>query len=375
VGNNTRPWVQNRGLGRLLTQETTVSDIIQLLSDRDSSPWEGVVGFVPDDVTREASKSNRADLLLSAGDRRAVIEVKLGHIMSAEQQGKYEALQPRPDLYLAALDADRHRVGGEAPRWTFISLADLLGRWSETADPLARSLAIEAAAAVSAWDRSISGVFAARGASDRLPIRVLDQKFLARVATRRIAEDLRSRGRYAGDGVTAGGGIPLVVGWTPIRGEGKDRTFMAEVRWWETKSGGELRFGVDFDPRPGEQEDEEVRRAAYDLATSMADSLDAASIRAHFDAHHPELAPLLSRTRSSRPEPRGEWEPVIVHGFAGVPLADGKRNNRNRTRPAFYGDGTLRFQAIAEIDFAEASAADLTDLLDGTLSYLAARQP
>jgi hypothetical protein len=177
--------------------------------------------------------------------------------------------------------------------------------------------------------------------------------------------------------VTAGGGIPLVVGWTPIRGEGKDRTFMAEVRWWETKSGGELRFGVDFDPRPGKREDEELRRAAYDLATSMADSLDAASLRAHFEADRPDLASLLSRTRSSRPEPRGEWEPVIVHGFVDVQLENGKwqRDNRNRTRPAFYGDGTLRFQAIAEIDFAEASAADLIDLLDGTLSYLAARQP
>lgn len=86
-----------------------MSDIIQLLSDRDSSLWAGLVGFVPDDVTREASNANRADLLLSAGERRAVIEVKLGHIMSPEQQGKYEALHPRHDLYLAALEADRHR--------------------------------------------------------------------------------------------------------------------------------------------------------------------------------------------------------------------------------------------------------------------------
>ncbi|MDR6574030.1 hypothetical protein J2X60_002685 [Curtobacterium sp. 320] len=170
MGNNIRPWVQNRGLGRLLAQETTVSDIIQLLSDRDPSPWEGVVGFIPDEVTREASNANRADLLLTAGGRTAVIEVKLGHIMSAEQQGKYEALQPRPDLYLAALDADRHRVGADAPSWTFISLADLLARWSGTEDPLARALAVETAATVSTWDRSISGVFAPRGAADRSPV-------------------------------------------------------------------------------------------------------------------------------------------------------------------------------------------------------------
>ena len=60
--------------------------------------------------------------------------------------------------------------------------------------------------------------------------------------------------------------MPLVQAWTPVRGEGPDRSFIAEIRWWETKPGGELRFGVDFDPRPGQAEDEEVRRAAYELA-------------------------------------------------------------------------------------------------------------
>lgn len=102
--------MRDRGLSRLLTQETNVSDLIQFLSDRDPSPWEALVEFIPDDVVREASAANNADLLLIADARSAVIEVKLGHLMYTEQQEKYETLAPEPDLYLAALSADEGRL-------------------------------------------------------------------------------------------------------------------------------------------------------------------------------------------------------------------------------------------------------------------------
>lgn len=352
-----------------------MSDVIQLLSDRDMSPWEDVVGFLPVNVTREASAANKADLHLSSPGRRAVIEVKLGHLMSSEQEKAYEALTPRHDLYLAALAADRHRIKREASPWTFLSFADLFRRWAGSKDTFARLLALETATTIDTWDRLISGLFEAGDGDTRPTLRDLDQKFLARVVTRRVAEDLQARGWRTSAAVTAGGGLPVVRGRTPIRGETEDRSFMAEVRWWETRPGAELRFGVDFEPRSGEKENESVRRAAFDLATSMAVSLEYVSLRDYIAGQDPELALLLSRTRASRPQARGDWESVIVHGFAGAPLEDGRKNNRNRTRPIFYGDGTLRFQAIVEIDFDKASARDLTDLLDYTLGYLAARQP
>lgn len=47
MGKSASPWVRSSGLGRLLAQETNVSDLIQFLSDRDASPWAGLVGFVP----------------------------------------------------------------------------------------------------------------------------------------------------------------------------------------------------------------------------------------------------------------------------------------------------------------------------------------
>lgn len=375
MSKTSAPWVRSRGLGRLLAQETNVSDLIQFLSDRDPSPWAELVGFVPDDVAREASDANHADLLLTSGSEAAVVEVKLGHLLSQKQQEKYEALGTGPDLYLAALASDEVRLAVDSGRWGFLSLSTLVGRWESVNDELARLLAEEAAELLRAWDQTISGVFEGRSAQSWTPLSSLNQKFLARVVTRRIEHDLRERGRLAWAGVTSGGGLPVVQGWTPVRGEGSDRTFIAEVRWWETKPGGELRFGVDFDPQPGKAEDEEVRRTAYELARSMDADIDYAGLRAPVAEERPDLAEFLRRDKSSRPKAKGDWERVIAHGFEGSPLEDGRRNNRRRTTPAFYGDGALRFQAIAEIDFDRASARDVTDLVDFTLTYLSSRQP
>lgn len=375
MSNSLAPWVRSRGLGRLLAQETNVSDLIQFLSDRDPSPWVNFVGFIPDDATREATSVNHADLLLTSESNTAVVEVKLGHLMTVKQQEKYEALASHPDLYLAALSADEVRLESDSGRWRFLSLSDLVGGWEEVSDEPARLLASEAAGVLRRWDQMISGVFNTRSADGWTSLSALHQKFLARVVTRRVAQDLRARGRLAWASVTSGGGLPLVQGWTPVRGESNDRTFIAEIRWWEAKPGGELRFGVDFDPRPGQTEDEEVRRAAYELARSMEADIDYAGLKGQVARKRPDLAELLRREKPSRPKAKGDWEGVIVHGFTGSPLQDGRPNNRRRTSPAFYRDGALRFQAIAEVDFDRASARDLTDLVDFTLTYLLSRQP
>lgn len=371
----TSPWVRSRGLGRLLAQETNISDLIQMLSDRDCAPWAELVGFVPTDISREDRSANHADLLLTSPGRSAVVEVKLGHLMDTAQQEKYEALDSGPDLFLAALRSDEVRLEVDSDRWSFLGLSDLVARWKDSDDEFARLLSTEAAAVLQSWDDVISGVFSARISDAWRPLSSLNQKFLGRVVTRRIASDLRERGRLAGAGVTSGGGLPLVQAWTPVRDEGQDRTFIAEIRWWETKPGGELRFGVDFDPRPGQTEDEEVRRAAYDLARAMDGVIDSAPLESFFAAERPELAGLLRRERPSRPRAKGDWEQIILHGFNGAPLVDGKKNNRTRTKPDFYGDGALRFQAIVDVDFELASAIDSIELIDTTLGYLVSHQP
>jgi hypothetical protein len=375
VSEQAGSWVRSRGIGRILAQETNVSDLIQFLSDRDASPWERFVGFVPTSVVREARRANQADLLLMSDSQVAVIEVKLGHTMSAEQQAGYEALDACPALYLAALSSDRARVEADSKRWDFISLGELIGGWEGVDDELGRLLAREAAALVRSWEQTISAVFAPKSTSEAVALGVLNQKFLARVVTRRIEQELLAHRPLTYAGVTSGGGLPLVQGWVPVRGEGEDRCFIAEVRWRDAKLEGELRFGVDYGLRAGRVEDEEVRRAAYKMARSMSADIRFSALSDHLSESRVDLAALVQRGRQSRPRPRGDWEKVVRHGFAGAPLADGKKNSRQRTAPDFYGDGALRYQAIADVDFGRASARDLVDLIDCTLAYLTSRQP
>jgi hypothetical protein len=90
----------------------------------------------PDNVSREVQKANNSDLLLTSGSRTAVVEVKLGHLMSEEQQKKYEALTSHPDLYLAALASDRRRLRNSTGRWSFLSRNELVGRWESAGDDL-----------------------------------------------------------------------------------------------------------------------------------------------------------------------------------------------------------------------------------------------
>ncbi|YAL83355.1 hypothetical protein ACMYYO_00710 [Dermacoccaceae bacterium W4C1] len=370
------PWHQTRGFERLLQQETTISDLLQFLSDRDPTPWKRLVGFVPADVIRESRALNRADLnLTQAEGPGAVIEVKLAHAMDATQQQNYEKVAGDTRLFLAALAADRVRLEeSTSDRWRFLSLGDVTAAWTTSTDEPAAVVATQMTEVLTAWDDLIDRVFLPVSDPRALRLNALRRKFLARVITRRVASDLKARGFATFAGVTSGGGLPLVQAWTPVQGRNFHRSFMAEVRWWETKPGGELRFGVDFEPEPEQQEDESVRRAAFDLARSMDDAITFESLRAGI-GEDLRWRNLLTRKGSSRPKAKGDWERVIQHGLKGAPLDGGVRNTRSRTNPGFFGDGALRFQAIAEVDFAEASAPDLVDLIAGTLGYLSAHQP
>lgn len=378
MDNAPQRWVRGRGLERLLAHEPNISDFIQLLSDRDPSPWENVVGFVPESVVREAGKSkNNADLLLTAGSRAAIVEVKLGHMMSAAQQERYESIAGDPDLYLAALAVDADQAASDSGRWQFRSLHKIFDAWkSSSRDELTRHLAADAACIIKSWDDAIASTFSEHESAGSSPVGELDQKFLARAVARRIAQMLRDdHGRLAGAGVTSGGGLSVIQAWTPIRDEANDRCFIAEIRWRETGVDGELRFGVDFEPRPGRKEDEEVRRAAYELARSMDGAIHTDAFVAHLRGEKPKLADLLRRGTHTRPATRGDWEQVLLHGFAGAPLPGEARNNRARTSPDFYGDGALRHEAITKVDFQRASARDLVALLQAALSFLSNQQP
>lgn len=370
---NSLSWNSSSGLERVLLQETVVSDLLQFLSDLDPTPWAEIVGFTPSEVERESLTENRADLLLKGDEQQAIIEIKVGHVFDQAQQQRYEALDGDYALYLAALRMDEQRVmSNMTERWRFFSLTSLFKAWLQSEDTTAKVFAQEISEVFRSWDDKIHTVFRSQ---DAQPISGIRQKSLARVVSRGIAVDLQARGRLVYAGVASGGGVPLVQAWAPIRGEGEDRCFMAEVRWRQNHPVGELRFGIDFDPRPGQHEDEEVRRAAHDLAVSMEGDLEAETLQEYLGSVDPRLSIALQPNRRSRPEAKGDWEQVMHHGFANLPKVNNKKPGRRQIRPAFYGDGSLRFQAMVSLDFTQTSALDIINLLDATLTYLEERQP
>lgn len=116
---------------------------------------------------------------------------------------------------------------------------------------------------------------------------------------------------------------------------------------------------------------------ADDAHVDVADVADRPQLhlKEHLTEEAPHLAAILRRDSPSRPSAKGDWEQVIIHGLKETASPNGKKNTRRQTTPDFHGDGALRFQAIAEIDFDRSSALDLVALVDSTLSYLSSHQP
>ena len=128
-------------------------------------------------------------------------------------------------------------------------------------------------------------------------------KFIARVVTRQIADQLIQRDWESAATVTSGGGLAIVQAWARIKGD-KQRCLIAEVRWWEEMRGGEFRLGVDY----WLPETMESRAEAWELANRMDASIRIDTLRARLAVDAPELGKLLAGLNSGRKEATGDWQ-------------------------------------------------------------------
>lgn len=382
--NSAPTWITNRGIERLLSRENNITDLLQYLTDLDPKPWNTLVGFVPVSTSREfrlrRSKSSNnkkagdSDLYLVNSDGKdLILEVKLGHVFSDDQQERYENWNPEnANLALAALQMDEDRVLND-DRWSFLSLARIFGQWqgSESAD--ASVLAQTIFQVIKDWDRKLNSVFLPNDDPDSLALSNIDRKFLARVVSRRICNELSHRGYDFRATTTSGsGGLAVSEAYRWV-GEEKGRYFIAEVRWWGKHPGGELRFGVDF----WLEESISARKAASDLAHNMSNSIDVQALKHFLSRERSQLADLLTRTDSGRPGAKSKvidgeehtWEDVVKRGYRSS-SSDGVAATRRNVSPAFYGDGTQRFEALSPIDFSQATAQDVIEIMDQTLIFL-----
>ena len=371
---------QLRGFDRILASEVRVSDLLQELTDRDATPWAGIIGMVPVSARRERpfaklKKRERAagsiDLLLESRDGDEVaLELKVGHVFDEDQRTRYES-STGGSLFLLGMAADRHLVE-DYPRWGFRVLAEVFEAWTSSSDEDACRFALLATETLQRWDVAVDAVF--RPVAEDAKLDSLREKFLAVLVSRRLAHDVRRRGWLSLAGLSSGSsGLALVQGFAPLNGD-EDRRLIAEIRWVEGLRRINFRLGIDF----WTEETRDTRAEAWSLAKKMSDSICIDSFRRHLERARPDLGPLVTfRGGGGRSVPDDDcWLPVVERGLKsksnpdGVPGPKGVNGTRSNVKPGFVGDGALRFEASGQISAADVDAIDLLDLIDEGLAYL-----
>lgn len=366
---------------RVLAREVHVSDIIQHLSDLDPEPWATLVGWVPTYVGRERPLARlRTDsgtagdidlVLISESGEELLIEVKVGHIFSDDQQNRYE-MSCDGRLMLAGLASDEFLIES-APRWEYLRLVDCFAAWCDSPNEEASILARSVYRVIAEWDGVLAGMF--EKDNTRMTLDSVGEKFLAIVIGRQMANMLKQRGWDSYAGTSSGSsGTALVQAWAPIQGD-DERNLIAEIRWNDNTRTGVLRIGVDYSAL---EDSIESRTEVWSLAKAMDDDIRIDALVGHLRVDHPHLAPLVTRSGPGRQAPAKDdvWLPVIKHGlYQRVSNPGGLPGGRKSNNPGFAGDHTRRFQAVSPIDFSKASALDLLELLEASLQYLQNRLP
>lgn len=352
------------GLGRILTSETNVSDLLAYFTEEDPTPWSDLLGTVPTQVIREgrARTLKRADLLLMDDDADAVgaVEVKLGHHLSDEQSDWYtETFDAGVPLLLASLDPEVPSDDLPDSRWTAIHLPDLVNRWSESSNPEVAVLASAATKVLESWSVLITAVSTGTDGQGAEPLASISEPFLGRVLTRALKPAVLEAGAdSAYTGVTSGGGNALLQSWRRIPERPNGQYAIAEVRWQPARRILDFRFGVDVTPG-GRAE----REAAWELATTLDAVIRVDSFAAHLREIDPDRAGLLLNSKGSgRPSAKGDWWEIVEKGFV--------RGDSSRYNPGFRRDGDTRFEASVRLDTTRATGPDIVALLDHALRFL-----
>lgn len=367
-----------RGLHRVLARETNISDLLQYLTDEDPHPWLDLGRFRSNHDQSRVQARPRGQSPWCQGHSRPRAQGPCGRRAPYRAETCARVL-PGPAQEVRSVNqrpvAARGTRGDAtlvrtAKRWEYLSLATNVHAWRNSISGDASSLAVTANAVIESWDEDVSAVFEPPGSSRRRALDSVRHKFIARVVTRQIVDQLTQHDWESAATVTSGGGLAIVQAWARIRGA-KHRCLIAEVRWWEGMRGGELRLGVDY----WLPETKESRAEAWELATQMDASIRIDALLAHLKVDNPGLAQLLVRLDSGRKDATCDWKEVVERGFKSTSSPNGVAGNRRNNYPGFAGDGTQRFEAVSPVNFTEASAVDLVDLLEASLIYLRDRIP
>lgn len=364
-----------QALGRLLSHENQISDLIAFLAALDSEPFLAVLGlpgthcFVePEELL--GNSSGRADLVVrDESGPIALLEIKVGATQHGDQFARYgtwaKAQAPPARCYLIGLD---ERPLDAPADWTVaFTLPVLLRRWQDSKNPHAAWLATAAAAVLEGWVTQVEGKIG-RATS---PI-------VADLVTRRIAADLVAGWPPGADfearATRTNGGTAMVLAWLPFPGKPRDLgawlclDFRSMVRD-HPAAPWVLRLGVEV-----EINDQitvaEAKATAHDLAISLLVALRCTAVQQAFQqGGQDDLAAVLRPRGRTRDGLRSTPDDVALDEWRANALAAKAATKHPVLAHDNLGSG-FRLASLIEVNVVDLDRHQLVTLLRSALRHL-----
>lgn len=363
-------------LGRLLSREEQISDVVAFLSALDPEPLLRALGIQAGNlrVRREQAlggSAGRADLvLLDDGRPIALVEIKAAAAQHGDQFARYDrwarAQVPEVRCFLITVNGG---LSGTPDGWvTDLSLPALLRHWQSSPHPHASWLASAAAGVLETWITEVNG-----------KVGQATNPIVSDLAARRIAADLTAIAWLGKLGLDAralrtSGGTASVVAWLPYPGKPSDDNawLCADFRSLsrnDLRRPWVLRLGVEVGGSD-QQAAAQARATAHDLATGIAGSLTCSALRqAVRQAGHEELASALRPRHGSQDGLRGGTDEAGIAEWRSVTLTTGESDRH----PLLFHDNLyagIRLASAIEVNVTELDRHHLTRLLVIALSHL-----
>lgn len=373
------PGAADEALGRLLSREDRISDLIAFLAALDPEPFLAALGLplqrarVRREVRLDGQAGN-ADLVVSGeAGPVALLEVKASAAQHGDRFERYDAWAkartPPARCYLVALDGES--LGAPDGWATEPSLAQLMRFWQDSSNPHAAWLASASAGVFEGWTTQADGKLGSAAG----PI-------VGDLLARRMASALLSGGNVPGILTRATrqsvGGAAMVLAWLPWPGQPPHPSawlcadFRSTARdrpaapWM-------LRLGVEAgtsDQVPAAQ----ARVTAHDLAVPILDMLTCTAVQqALRQAGEEDLAACLRPRSGTRDGLRntpdahrlGEWR------------ANASRPGAAARHPVLYqdnlDDGGYRLASLIDVDVASLDRHQLARLMLAALGHMQAK--
>jgi hypothetical protein len=375
------PITARQALGRLLSKEDRISDLIAFLAALDPQPLLTALELMAQDphVGREdvlGQGAGRADLVVRDGNRSlALLEIKVAAGQHGDQYDRYD-LWARTRVtevkcHLVSLEGKLR----EAPAgWmTELTLPALFRSWQASHHLHASWLASSVADVLEEWLAQLNG-----------KIGRATYPVVADLVTRQVAADLVRVDRLAHAGLEVeatrtSGGTAMIIAWLPFPSEPPDPNAWLcvdlrsmsradpQVRWL-------LRLGVEVEDK-APRNTRQAKATAHDLAVPIRVALTFSALQESLQrAGHEDLAAALCPRPGSHDGLRGEPDDSTLAAWRTSALTAQKPG----PHPALFHDKGLRLASQIDVNVVEIDRHQLLRLLIAALDHLnrhACRRP